>query len=294
MEDFLSPVGNRHPNSQIADQSKVSPPVDTSEFEEGCEEIPLPSKGVFYHPPYFCAESFHVRPMDFRDEDILTTQRFIEDGTVFDKVVTAVIQNKGVTAQKLVPIDRDTILIWLRANALGKDMTIDYVCVNPLCKEKNVAKWDLSEIKIPEYEPEVLKELQEKGEYRIVTPQKDVIVYIKVPLIEETRDTEKRFLKMKEKDKFDHDSLATAALQNIISGIEVDGKIIRKKTEIMAYFTKIKLPLGDSRYIVKSAEKVNLQYDTRKDLVCTSCGHVQESVSMPIVHQNFLWTQPTP
>lgn len=293
LDSFINPVGPRHPNAIVTDQNKM-PPVETPEYEEGSEEIPLPSKGVFYMPPNFNKQSIWVRPMDFRDEDILTTQKFIEEGTVFDKIVTAVIQEANITAGKLVPVDRDTILIWLRANALGKTMSVDYKCLNPRCtKPQNTATWDLSEIKIPEYEPEVLAQLQEMGEYKITTPHKQVVVYVKVPLIEESNDTQKKYLKKKETEKLEQDNLATASLSLIISGVEIDGKITRKKNEILKYFEKIRLPLGDSRWIRSEAKKVNLKYDTAKDLVCKNCGNVQEDVELPIVHQNFLWADGT-
>ena len=290
--DIISPVGPRNPNSHISDKNKTAPVEEKKmEYEEGSQEIPLPSKGVFYMPPNFCKESIWVRPMDFRDEDILTTQKYIEEGTVFDKIVTAVIQEPNITANKLVPIDRDTILIWLRSNALGKDMTIEYKCTNPTCSnQKNIATWDLSEIEIPEYDPEVLKQLKENGEYKIITPQKEAVVYIKIPLIEESNDTQKKYLRKKEAEKLDYDSFATAALSLMVSGVEVNGKIIRNKKEILSYFEKIKLPLADSRWIKSEAKKISLKYDTKKDLVCKNCGNVQEGVELPIVHQNFLWT----
>ena len=287
IDNYLNPVGPRSPVSAIMDGKKAEEP---EEHEEGAEQIPLPSKGVFYMPPNFLKEEIWVRPMDFRDENILTTEKYITEGTVFDKIVTAIIQEKNITAGKLVPIDRDTILLWLRANALGKIMSVDYKCVNPKCnKPENVATWDLSEIKIPEYDPEVLKELQDKGELRVVTPLKSVVVYVKVPLIEDSNDTQKKYLKRKEMNEEDVDTLATTALSLIVSGVEIDGKIVRKKDAIMNYFTKMKLPISDSRWIRREAKKVSLKYDTAKDLVCKNCGHVQENVEMPIVHQNFLW-----
>ncbi len=207
IDNYLNPVGPRSPASTILESKKAE---EVEVHEEGSEQIPLPSKGVFYMPPNFGKEEIWVRPTDFRDENILTTQKYIEEGTVFDKVVTAVIQEKNITAGKLVPIDRDTILLWLRANALGKIMSVDYKCVNQKCKKpENVATWDLSEIKIPEYDPEVLKELQERGELRVVTPLKSIVVYVKVPLIEDSNDTQKKYLKKKEMMTEDVDTLVT-------------------------------------------------------------------------------------
>ena len=57
----------------------------------------------------------------------------------------------------------------------------------------------------------------------------------------------------------------------------------------MKHLAKIKFPISDSRYIRKEAKKITLKYDTAQDLICKGCGHVQEGVEMPIVHQNFLW-----
>ena len=78
-------------------------------------------------------------------------------------------------------------------------------------------------------------------------------------------------------------------LSLIISGIEIEGRIERDKKKILDYFTKIKLPLSDSRYISRQFDKLNLEYNTKKDLTCKYCNHTQEGVEMPIVHQNFLW-----
>lgn len=292
MDEFLNPVGSRNHMSPLNDGSKNGNPEEEEQkdFEEGTEDIPLPSKGVFYFPPNFLKEELHCRPLDFRDEDILTTDRFINDGSVFDKIVTAVIQDKGISAKSLVPVDRDTILLWLRAKAMGSIMSVEYNC--PMCKQKNTATWDLSEIKIPEYDPEIYEELKANGELKIKTPQKELTVYIRVPLIEESKDTEKKFLKRKEMKKQDSDNFATMSLSLIVCGVEVGDKVIRDKERIMRYFEEIRLPIGDARYIRTRAKDINLQYDTKKDLICSTpeCGHVQEGVEMPIVHQNFLWS----
>ena len=290
MDEFLSPIGSKHPNAHLNDTSKSVPEEKQDDFEEGTEQIPLPSKGFFYAPPYFQRDHINVRALDWRDEDILTTKKFIDEGTVFDKTVTNVIQDRDLSAYKLVPVDRDTILLWLRSNAIGKDMEVEYICSN--CGRQNKATWDLSTFKIPEYKPEHLEELMEKGEIRIVTPKQDVVVYLRVPLIEESRDTEKRYLKEKEKNNTENDMLGTISLSLVVSGVEVEpGKIVRRKKEILDYFKKIRLSIGDSRYIRAKANEINLRYDTKKDLVCSNkeCGYVQEGVEMPIVHQNFLW-----
>lgn len=296
MEDFLNPVGPRNPNSHVGDAAKAVPQENAPQdnYEEGSESIPLPSRGVFYNKiGHFGKDEIWCRPLDFRDEDILTTKRYMEEGTVFDKLVDSVIQEK-ISAKNLVPVDRDTILLWLRTMAMGKDMTVDYGC--PSCGDKQQATWDLSQLKMPEYDPEILEELQQNGEIKVLLPQANIHVFIVCPLISESKDTEKRYMKKKELEKFEHDMNATATLSLIVSGIEIPSedentppRVIRRKDEILAHFKKIRLSLGDSRRIFTEAKKINLKYDTGKDLTCTKCGHIQEDVELPIIHQNFLW-----
>lgn len=287
MDEFLNPVGPRQ--QHVMDPNKIGVPIDPREgFEEGSQEITLPSKGVFYMPPYNNVDEITVRNLDWRDEDILTTKKYIEDGTVYDKLVSSVIQNKGMDAYSLVPIDRDTILLWLRANSLGPDFSLNYKC--PKCGHTHEAHWDLSKLEIPKYSEAIYNELKQNAEVRIVTPLKNIPVFIKIPLIRESRDTEKRLNNIKEKNNSDMDLLGTGIIDLIVSGVEEEnGTIIRNKESIKRFFDKIKLPLIDLRYIKKKVEDLNLRYDTAQDLKCKNCGHVMEGVELPIVHPNFLW-----
>lgn len=296
MEDFLSPISPRHPNAHMTDNGKPPTPppqqqeISDDDLPEGAMEIPLPSKGVFYFPPFNGLEAIHCRPLDWRDEDILTTKAFIDDGTVFDKIVSRVILTKGFSAKNLVPVDRDTILLWLRTQALGKIMSVDYEC--PECDERNTASWDLESLSLPVYKDEVYEELKASGEFRIELPLSGIIVYIKIPFLEESRDTEKRLVRKKEAEKLDYDLYGTAAINLLVSRIETEeGKHIRNKNEIINYFNKKRLPLSDSRYIRRKAQEITLKYDTAQDLVCKNekCGHVQEGVELPIIHPNFFW-----
>lgn len=296
MSDLLNPVGGKHVNSLTGDNAAKNNPEQMDQtFEEGVIEIPLPSKGLFYGPPFRMKETVNVIHLDWRAEDILTTKEFINDGSVFDRVVSFVIQDKGLTAKHLVPIDRDTILMWLRSTSMGNIMSIDYKC--PKCSEDNKAEWDMTKFEIPSYPAEIEAQLAEKGEIEIVTPLSELKVFVKLPNIGESKDTEKRLLKKKSDKKVENDFIGTGSLMLIVAGIETkEGKIIRNKTEIENYFNKIKLPLGDSRYIRNKAAELNLQYDTKKDFSCSNpkCDHVREGVEMPIVHPNFLWTDGIP
>lgn len=280
----------KNPNSVMAEASKTSPvKVEDNDFEEGTIDIPLPSKGVFYHPPFRNTTELYVRPLDWRDEDILTTKAYMENGTVFDKLVTATIQTKGITAKHLVPVDRDTILLWLRSTAMGNDMTVSFNC--PLCKKSTEASWDLSKLSIPKFDPKIEEELMTFGEITVVTPKLGLKVKIRTPTIGESNDTEKRLARKKENENSEVDFLGTGSILLMISGVEVEeGRILRNQNEIRNYFNKVLLPIKDSRFIRDKAISINLKYDTKQDVACKHCSHVVEGMEMPIVHPNFLWT----
>lgn len=314
MDDFLNPLAPRNPAQVIhSDPTKVSPeqiePVEEAKYIEGAEMIPLPSKGVFYsfHPNYKNLEELQVRQLDYTDEDILTTRSYFNKGTLFNELLKNVIVDPNkFPATALVPVDRETILLWLRTTSFGPIFTIDFKC--PVCEAEErkmdgkdsitQVTWDISKFDIPEYSPEIYQELKENGELKITCPLSQAVVRITVPSIGKSLEAEKRLeqkkLAAEKTSKDSRDYFATGSLFLLVSGVddkEKEGKVIRSSTEIQNYFKKIRLPISDARYIRKQSELINLSYDTKQDVKCShpDCTHIEEGVTMPILHQRFLW-----
>lgn len=294
--NLLNPVGARNPAQVIGEGVREDDvEMEKREYIEGSESIYLPSKGVFYshlRPEYKDLEKLRIRQLNYTDEDILTTKSYLEDGSVFFELLKNVIVDDNMfPSSGLVPVDRDTILLWLRSTSFGNSFEITMPC--PSCTAVNTMTWDLSKLVIPEYEPDIYKELQVSGELTIITPLSDIKVKIAVPSIGKTREFEKSLLAKKKNQHIKSDLFGTGSLMIIVTGVEVDGKIIRRSSEIDSYFKKISLPLSDARYIRKQFEKINLHYETKQTLECKNCDYVQEGIEMPIMHQNFLWLQPS-
>lgn len=295
MDSLLNPVGPRHPNQFITDANGVSEEsqLNQDKYIEGSELIPLPSKGVFYtfDKRYINLTALRVRQLDYTDEDILTTRSFIEDGSVFFELLkNVIVDGNDFPASGLVPVDRDTILYWLRSTAFGNNFSAAFKC--PKCGTLNDVEWDLAALDVPKYAPEVLEELiANAGELTVTTPLKKVKVKISIPNLGKSKETEKALLVKKENSKGKKDFYGTGSLMLVISGVEVDGRVIRRKSEIESYFNQIKLPISDARYIRQEAEKINLKYDTKKSFACINenCNHVEEGVELPILHSNFFW-----
>jgi hypothetical protein len=313
--DPLNPLSPRNSQQQIHQDSTTSNPLshqktksDQSdqlnevehEYSEGYENVLLPSKGLFYFGDAKHIEALPVRPFDYSDEDILSTPSFYENGNIYTELLNNVILAKTVlTAKNLVPIDRDTILIWLRSTSFGNDFKIEYKC--PKCKmgsgegikEKGgEMSWDLNKLEIPQYSKEVYEELYENGEIKVVTPLTQTKVRITVPTTSVIQSLEKKFALKKEKEKIKKDFYATITLLSIVSGVELDdGKVEREKNKIDQYFRKIHLPIKDSRFLIEQAGDLNLNYETAQNFVCKDCGHIVEGVEMPIMHRYFFWPE---
>jgi hypothetical protein len=302
-EDLLSPIAPRNPAQQIhADPSKVGSiqiaqnQSESEQYIEGAEKIYLPSRGVFYTQDqrYLNMDTLLVRQLNYTDEDILTTKSYFDNGTIFNELLKNVIVDPNqFPATALMPVDRDTILIWLRSTAFGNDFEIEYKCSNPTCGHLFPVKWDLGTLAVPEYDEEIYEELKKNGEYRIETPIKKLGVRLTLPSVGKSLEAERMLQQKKLAKKTTQDFFGTGSLRLIVAGIEAEGnKIIRKGDEVMNYFTKIQLPISDARYIRKQAEKINLKYDTKQTVSCPNCSGVEEDVEMPVLHPNFLWLQP--
>lgn len=269
-------------------------------YSEGYENVMLPSKGLFYVGDAKHIEYIPVRPFDYTDEDILLTPSFYDNGTIYTELLNNVILSKVYLKSKnLVPIDRDTILIWLRANSFGNTFKVEYEC--PKCEmgsgegikgKGGEMTWQLQDIKIPEYSSDVYNELFENGEIKIVTPQKGLNLRITVPTLAVQESLEKKFKLKKEKEKIKKEFFASITLLSVVSGIDLDnGKVERDKNRIDQIFKQNRLSLVDSRYILEKAREINLRYDTRQTFICKDCNHIQEGVEMPILHKNFFWPE---
>src|ERR1035437_10353355 len=208
LED-LNPIAPRNPVQQI--HNDVPADDDTqAKYIEGAETISLPSKGVFYswNKDYWNMESLQVRQLNYTDEDILTTKQYFENGTIFNELLKNVIVDpNGFPATGLIPIDRDTILLFLRDRAFGPKFDIEYTC--PYCETVNPVSWDISKLETPTYTPEIYEELKTNGEYKIITPLDQITVRIIVPTIGKTMETEKRLAAKKTAQKSTHDFFGT-------------------------------------------------------------------------------------
>ena len=94
-----------------------------AEFKLPTETVELPSKGLLYPEGSPLAEGkIEMKYMTAKEEDILTNQNYIRQGTVVDKLLRSLIVSK-INFDDLLIGDKDAILIASRILGYGKDYT---------------------------------------------------------------------------------------------------------------------------------------------------------------------------
>lgn len=103
-----------------------TPPVGEQsqqpKYDFPTEIIELPSRGLLYpegHP--LASGKIEIKYMTAREEDILSTQSYIKQGVVLDKLCEAVIVTKGVKFDDLLVGDKNALLLAARAYGYGPE-----------------------------------------------------------------------------------------------------------------------------------------------------------------------------
>jgi len=97
-----------------------------AEFKLPTETVELPSKGLLYPADSPLADGkIEMKYMTAKEEDILTNQNYISNGTVIDKLLKSMIVTEGVNYGDLLVGDKNAIIIAARILAYGKDYVVD-------------------------------------------------------------------------------------------------------------------------------------------------------------------------
>ena len=97
-----------------------------SEFKMPTEIVELPSKGLLYPTDSELSKgTIEIKYMGAKEEDILTNQSYIADGTVFDKLIKSLIVTK-INFDDLLIGDKNAIMVAARILGYGSDYVFDY------------------------------------------------------------------------------------------------------------------------------------------------------------------------
>ena len=98
-----------------------------ADYKFPTEMVELPSKGHFYfegHP--LSSGKVEVKYMTAKEEDILTSQNLIQQGTVVDKLLESLIVDKSIKIDDMLVGDKNAIMVSARILGYGKEYDFTY------------------------------------------------------------------------------------------------------------------------------------------------------------------------
>lgn len=217
-----------------------------AEFKLPTETVELPSKGLLYPADSPLAEGkIEMKYMTAKEEDILTNQNYISNGTVIDKLLKSMIVTEGVNYGDLLVGDKNAIMVAARILSYGKDYPVTY-----LGEEVNV---DLSTLENKQVDYSIYKD--RKNEFEVALPKSGNVVTIKVLTHKDDSNIEREIQGLKKINK-EVSPDVTTRLKNMITS--VNGS--REQKDIREFVDKYLLAM-DARVIRKEYEKISPDID---------------------------------
>jgi len=138
--------------NQIRQQHEVK---QVSDYKFPTEIIELPSKGLIYPKDNpLSSGKVEMKYMTAKEEDILTTQSYIKDGSVLDRLFQSLIISNGdgqtIKYVDLVAGDKNAIMIAARVLGYGKDYEVEVE--DPYSGKKQKETIDLTQFENKEYD----------------------------------------------------------------------------------------------------------------------------------------------
>jgi hypothetical protein len=241
------------------------------------EEVTLPSKGLLY-PEGSPLRSgvIEMKYMTAREEDILTNQNYISNGTVIDKLLQSLILSP-IDYSELLIGDKNAVLVASRI--LGYGAEYSFKTPHPKTNEIEVVTVDLTKADDIYIDESIMVEGKNEFEFTLPTSKRQVTFKLLTQADEKKIEAELKGLKKLNKKA---DPQLTTRMKHLI--LSVDGDY-EKKT--IRQFVDVELLARDARalrtYITSIQPDIDLDFNIEFE-----DGHIQEGVTVPI-NANFFW-----
>jgi hypothetical protein len=141
-----------------------------TKFKFPTEVIELPSKGLLYPEENpLSAGKIEMKYMTAKEEDILTNQSYIQNGTVLDKLLKALIVTK-INYDDIVIGDKNALMVASRILGYGADYTFKYA--------NKTYTIDLSKIENKNFDESLITPY--KNEFQFTLPTSNIQITFKI------------------------------------------------------------------------------------------------------------------
>ena len=243
-----------------------------SKFKLPTETVELPSKGLLYPEGHALSTgTVEMKYMTAKEEDILTNQNYIKNGTVIDKLLQSMIVTEFNYDELLIG-DKNAIMIAARILSYGKEYPADLGYGEQIV--------DLSQFEHKQIEESIYK--RGINEFTFTLPTTDNVVTFKLLSHGDEKRIEQEIKGMQKINK-DNITEATTRLKHIITSINgsADKNDIRE-------FVDFGLLARDARALREEYNKTSPDIDLNFTYV-DSDGTEREAV-LPIT-VTFFWPE---
>lgn len=251
------------------------------------EIIELPSRGLIYSKDNpLSSGKVELKYMTAKEEDILTTQSYIKDGSVLDKLFQSLIVSNGngepIKYVDLSVGDKNAIMIASRILGYGKDYEVEIT--DPFTGKKQKESIDLTQFENKPYDGSAQVELN-KNEFEFELPaSKRKITFMAMTESKERKvkyDLEE-LKRVNKKLKDDVSRELTTRLKTII--LSVDGEYNQQKIN---NFVDNELFARDSKELRKYINEVTPDINLMYEFISDETGERRE-ISLPM-DVSFFW-----
>ena len=265
-------VANNQQHRNLLSDVSLSMPTETVE---------LPTRGKFYDKTSTLhnKETIEIKSLTAKEEDILSSVEYIQNGTIFDKLLESIIIDKSINPRELLIGDRNALLLAARISGYGPEYKVKKLCQE--CGKNTEHVFDLTKNKTKETDLESLGVVLRDNLFWFTLPKTNIEVAIR-PL---TALDKNRLEKQREKKV--NLGLEPSDLIDFLQSIIVEAGGSRDRGQINE-FTQI-MPAIDSRKIRTIYKETTPDIDTTQSIVCSSCSW--ESESEVWFGLNFFWPE---
>lgn len=272
-------MSSRELNPHVPEVMRQNVMKDEFGWEVPIESVPLPTRGVIYHPDstLYNRDVLHIKSMTAREEDILASPAFQKDGTVLTHLFQSCLTDKTVNSEDMILGDRMALMVAIRVTGYGPEYKVSANCQS--CGQKNDFAIDLSSLSIKRLKIEPVKPGENKFEFILpVTKKKIIFKYVT------EKENRERSISNKNMQKALGTNIAntvTSFLENCI--VAVDGNT--DKTKIRHFV--LNMPAFDSKSLRTFITENEPGMDMSCSFDCKSCGNRNDTL-MPVTSE-FFW-----
>ena len=244
------------------------------------EVINLPSKGYFYSEDNKLSNGkVELKYMTAKEEDILTSQNLIRQGTVIETLLRELVVDKEIDLNTMLLGDKDALIIAARILGYGQEYKFEIDC--PACGDHNRDSCDLSKFK--DVKIDFTKLEKGKNEFEFELPTVKHKITFKLLTQSDQNQIEARLKSQKKfSGKTGTDAGITTRLKQTI--IAIDGNT---QQEAINDFVDNQFLSKDSLAFREYLNSINPDVDMKYNFECQLCGYT-EGVDVPL-GVSFFW-----